>query len=54
MVISPGNSRLGFTRLIKKAGMMDRPDSPDGELIKYKVSGTMILSFYYLWILIFQ
>ncbi|XP_068656119.1 ATP-dependent zinc metalloprotease FTSH 12, chloroplastic [Aristolochia californica] len=36
MVISPRNSRLGLTSLIKKIGMVDRPDSPDGELIKYK------------------
>ncbi|KAG9438959.1 hypothetical protein H6P81_019124 [Aristolochia fimbriata] len=36
MVISPRNSRLGLTRLTKKIGMVDQPDSPDGELIKYK------------------
>lgn len=42
MVISPANSRLGLTRLIKKAGMMDRPDNPDGELIKYKVLHNLI------------
>ncbi|CAA6669840.1 unnamed protein product [Spirodela intermedia] len=35
MVISPANSRLGLTRLIRKAGM-DRPDNPEGELIKFK------------------
>uniref|UniRef100_A0A1D1Z505 ATP-dependent zinc metalloprotease FTSH 12, chloroplastic n=1 Tax=Anthurium amnicola TaxID=1678845 RepID=A0A1D1Z505_9ARAE len=35
MVISPANPRLGLTRLIRKAGMMDRPDNPEGELIKY-------------------
>lgn len=38
MVISPRNSRLGLTSLVKRVGMMDRPDSPEGELIKYKVS----------------
>lgn len=37
MVISPRNSRLGLTSLVKRVGMMDRPDSPEGELIKYKV-----------------
>ncbi|XP_077220986.1 FTSH protease 12 isoform X2 [Tasmannia lanceolata] len=36
MVISPKNSRLGLTTLIKRVGMLDRPDSTDGELIKYK------------------
>ncbi|OVA12409.1 Peptidase M41 [Macleaya cordata] len=36
MVISPRNSKLGLTRLIKRVGLMDRPDNPDGELIKYK------------------
>ncbi|XP_073006112.1 ATP-dependent zinc metalloprotease FTSH 12, chloroplastic isoform X1 [Typha latifolia] len=36
MVISPRNSRLGLTNLLKRVGMMDRPDNPDGELIKYK------------------
>uniref|UniRef100_A0A5B7C9M2 AAA+ ATPase domain-containing protein n=1 Tax=Davidia involucrata TaxID=16924 RepID=A0A5B7C9M2_DAVIN len=36
MVISPRNSRLGLTALTKRIGLVDRPDSPDGELIKYK------------------
>nr|CAD1827492.1 unnamed protein product [Ananas comosus var. bracteatus] len=36
MVISPRNSRLGLTALVKRFGMVTRPDSPDGELIKYK------------------
>nr|DAD43966.1 TPA_asm: hypothetical protein HUJ06_002196 [Nelumbo nucifera] len=36
MVISPRNSRLGLTTLTKRVGLMDRPDSPDGEMIKYK------------------
>uniref|UniRef100_A0A0V0IX11 Putative ATP-dependent zinc metalloprotease FTSH 12, chloroplastic-like n=1 Tax=Solanum chacoense TaxID=4108 RepID=A0A0V0IX11_SOLCH len=36
MVISPTNSRLGLTSLTKKIGLGDRPDSPDGEIIKYK------------------
>ena len=37
MVISPRNSRLGFATLVKRVGMLDQPDNPDGELIKYKV-----------------
>ena len=37
MVISPANSRLGLTALTKRVGLMDRPDSPDSELIKYRV-----------------
>lgn len=37
MVISPRNSRLGLTSLVKRVGMMDRPDSAESELIKYKV-----------------
>lgn len=36
MVISPMNSRLGLTALTKRVGLGDRPDNPDGELIKYK------------------
>nr|GMD57881.1 ATP-dependent zinc metalloprotease FTSH 12, chloroplastic [Ipomoea batatas] len=36
MVISPRNSRLGLTALTKKVGLGDRPDDPDGEIIKYK------------------
>ncbi|KAJ8761763.1 hypothetical protein K2173_004573 [Erythroxylum novogranatense] len=36
MVISPQNPRLGLTALIKRIGLIDRPDSPDGQLIKYK------------------
>lgn len=36
MVISPRNSRLGLTSLTKRIGLGDRPDSPDGEIIKYK------------------
>ncbi|XP_057948063.1 ATP-dependent zinc metalloprotease FTSH 12, chloroplastic [Malania oleifera] len=36
MVISPGNSRLGLTALTKRIGLVDRPDNPDGELIKYR------------------
>ena len=42
MVISPANSRLGLTALTKRVGLMDRPDSPDGELIKYMVYSTFI------------
>ncbi|KAF5188002.1 Atp-dependent zinc metalloprotease ftsh 12 protein [Thalictrum thalictroides] len=36
MVISPRNSRLGLSTLVKRHGFMDQPDNPDGELIKYK------------------
>ncbi|XP_075645953.1 ATP-dependent zinc metalloprotease FTSH 12, chloroplastic [Castanea sativa] len=36
MVISPQNSRLGLTALTKRVGLMDRPDSPDAELIRYR------------------
>ncbi|MCD7454691.1 ATP-dependent zinc metalloprotease FTSH 12, chloroplastic [Datura stramonium] len=36
MVISPRNCRLGLTSLTKRIGLGDRPDSPDGEIIKYK------------------
>ncbi|ESQ27161.1 hypothetical protein EUTSA_v100180711mg, partial [Eutrema salsugineum] len=36
MVISPQNARLGLTQLVKKIGMVDLPDNPDGELIKYR------------------
>ncbi|KAK8962047.1 hypothetical protein KSP40_PGU016023 [Platanthera guangdongensis] len=36
MVISPRNPRLGLTTLVRRLGMKDRPDSIDGELLKYK------------------
>ncbi|KAI3886935.1 hypothetical protein MKW92_040259 [Papaver armeniacum] len=36
MVISPRNTKLGLTKLIKRIGLTDRPDNPDGELITYK------------------
>ncbi|KAF7824391.1 ATP-dependent zinc metalloprotease FTSH 12, chloroplastic isoform X1 [Senna tora] len=36
MVISPQNKRLGLTPLTKRVGLVDRPDSPDGELIRYR------------------
>lgn len=36
MVISPRNSRLGLTTLVKRVRRTDRPDNPDGELIKFK------------------
>ncbi|XP_021299489.1 ATP-dependent zinc metalloprotease FTSH 12, chloroplastic [Herrania umbratica] len=36
MVISPQNARLGLTQLTKRVGLLDRPDSPEGELIKYR------------------
>lgn len=42
MVISPMNSRLGLTALTRRVGLLDRPDSPDGELIKYKVNFSKI------------
>ncbi|XP_039002413.1 ATP-dependent zinc metalloprotease FTSH 12, chloroplastic-like [Hibiscus syriacus] len=36
MVISPQNARLGLTQLTKRVGLLDQPDSSDGELIKYR------------------
>ncbi|MED6144837.1 ATP-dependent zinc metalloprotease FTSH 12, chloroplastic [Stylosanthes scabra] len=36
MVISPQNKRLGLMALTKRVGLLDRPDSPDGELIRYR------------------
>ncbi|KAI4323236.1 hypothetical protein L6164_022858 [Bauhinia variegata] len=36
MVISPQNKRLGLTALTKRIGFVDRPDNPDGELIRYR------------------
>ncbi|KAK4439554.1 ATP-dependent zinc metalloprotease FTSH 12, chloroplastic [Sesamum alatum] len=36
MVISPRNPRLGLTALTKRIGLVDRPDNPDGEIIRYK------------------
>ncbi|XP_061348772.1 ATP-dependent zinc metalloprotease FTSH 12, chloroplastic [Gastrolobium bilobum] len=36
MVISPQNSRLGLIALTKRVGLADRPDNPDGELIRYR------------------
>ncbi|KZV35861.1 ATP-dependent zinc metalloprotease FTSH 12, chloroplastic [Dorcoceras hygrometricum] len=36
MVISPRNPRLGLTALTKRIGIVDRPDNPDGEIIRYK------------------
>ncbi|KAL0306099.1 UNVERIFIED_CONTAM: ATP-dependent zinc metalloprotease FTSH 12, chloroplastic [Sesamum radiatum] len=36
MVISPRNPRLGLTALTKRIGLVDRPDNPDGEVIRYK------------------
>ncbi|EPS74203.1 hypothetical protein M569_00544, partial [Genlisea aurea] len=36
MVISPQNPRLGLTALTRRIGLADRPDSPDGEIIRYK------------------
>ncbi|KAE9620831.1 hypothetical protein Lal_00019631 [Lupinus albus] len=36
MVISPQNPRLGLLGLTKRIGLDDRPDSSDGELIRYR------------------
>ncbi|KAK7313902.1 hypothetical protein VNO77_39107 [Canavalia gladiata] len=36
MVICPQNKRLGLIALTKRVGLVDRPDSPDGELIRYR------------------
>ncbi|KAL3005675.1 hypothetical protein AAZX31_08G233000 [Glycine max] len=36
MVISPQNKKLGLIALTKRVGLNDRPDSPDGELIRYR------------------
>ncbi|KAL5543723.1 hypothetical protein UlMin_007507 [Ulmus minor] len=36
MVISPQNRRLGLTPLTKIVGLVDRPDSSDGEMIRYR------------------
>ncbi|KAJ1404696.1 P-loop containing nucleoside triphosphate hydrolase, partial [Sesbania bispinosa] len=36
MVISPQNSRLGLLALTKRIGLVDQPDSSDGELIRYR------------------
>jgi len=46
MVISPQSARLGLTQLVKKIGMVDLPDNPDGELIKYRVY-PLIRDWYY-------
>ncbi|KAK9699388.1 hypothetical protein RND81_08G170600 [Saponaria officinalis] len=36
MVISPKNAKLGLTSLTRRIGLQDRPDNPDGELIRYR------------------
>lgn len=36
MVISPQNARLGLAGLTRRVGLLDRPDSSDGDLIKYR------------------
>ncbi|XP_057765242.1 ATP-dependent zinc metalloprotease FTSH 12, chloroplastic [Salvia miltiorrhiza] len=36
MVISPRNPRLGLTALTRRIGLVDRPDNPDGEMIRYR------------------
>lgn len=52
MVISPRNSRLGLAALVKRFGMMTTPDSPDGELIKYKVRGFWLtVEYFFSWFL---
>jgi cell division protease FtsH len=43
MAISPQNAKLGLTALTRRVGLMDRPDNPDGELIKYRACS---LNFY--------
>ncbi|KAK8542540.1 hypothetical protein V6N12_015136 [Hibiscus sabdariffa] len=43
MVISPQNARLGLTQLTKRVGLLDRPDNPDGELIKYRGDGPHVI-----------
>lgn len=48
-MISPGNSRLGLIALTKRLSLADRPDNPEDELIKYRVSvlcGNLELSFH--------
>lgn len=41
MVISPQNSRLGLIALTKRIGLVDRPDSSDGEMIRYRVYSSL-------------
>ncbi|KAF9619880.1 hypothetical protein IFM89_009662 [Coptis chinensis] len=48
MVISPRNLRLGFSALVKRVGLIDQPDNPDGELIKYKVHHLLFESWFML------
>ncbi|KAF9611414.1 hypothetical protein IFM89_032083 [Coptis chinensis] len=48
MVISPRNLRLGLSALVKRVGLMDQPDNPDGELIKYKVHHLLFESWFML------
>ncbi|KAK7257004.1 hypothetical protein RIF29_30663 [Crotalaria pallida] len=36
MVISPQNPRMALLGLTKRIGLADRPDSPDGEMIRYR------------------
>ncbi|KAL1556042.1 ATP-dependent zinc metalloprotease FTSH 12, chloroplastic [Salvia divinorum] len=36
MVISPRNARLGLTALTRRIGLVDQPDNPDGEMIRYR------------------
>ncbi|KAK7342883.1 hypothetical protein VNO80_25841 [Phaseolus coccineus] len=36
MVIRPQNKKLGLIGLTKRVGLTDRPNSPDGELIRYR------------------
>ncbi|KAF9591763.1 hypothetical protein IFM89_007093 [Coptis chinensis] len=48
MVISPRNLRLGLSAMVKRVGLMDQPDNPDGELIKYKVHHLLFESWFML------
>ncbi|XP_071722669.1 LOW QUALITY PROTEIN: ATP-dependent zinc metalloprotease FTSH 12, chloroplastic-like, partial [Rutidosis leptorrhynchoides] len=36
MAISPQNAKLGLYGLTRRVGLMDQPDNPDNELIKYR------------------
>ncbi|KAL6334582.1 hypothetical protein AAG906_019084 [Vitis piasezkii] len=53
-ITKPKNSRLGLTALTKRVGLMDRLDSPDGELIKYSIIFSIylccIISSIHIWV----
>lgn len=38
MVISPQNRKLGLIALTKRVGLVNRPDTSDGDLIRYRVN----------------